>query len=71
MSRSVLVERFRGSSRDSEAMVLGQLVHSLFQSLLVKAQRLQARARQPRVLERIVRREIKALCTSLKTLEAL
>ena len=69
--RSVLVEKFKGSSSDSEVMVLGQMLHAVFQATVVKVQRMEVRARQPRVLERVIRQEARKCCTSLKMLESL
>ena len=71
ITRSVLADKFKMYFGENEAMVLGQMLHAVFQRTLVRCQEVGVAALQNEVLENIIREEVKKTITSLVTLDRL
>ena len=70
--RAVLSERFKGGSRETEAMVMGRMLHVVFQNTLVRRQEVGvANAERGVACSRIVAEEIAKVVSSLSSADQL
>lgn len=68
--RSVLAERFKGISEETEAMILGQMLHKVFQAILMRCQEMGGDMRGV-ALEEALKKEAGNVVTSLESLNHL
>lgn len=66
--RCVLSDKFKGASRNNKAMILGQMLHKIFQATVFKCQKM---ALRPEALCELVTEEVKSTLTSLESLDDL
>lgn len=68
--RAVLADKFKGGSEQNEAMVLGQMLHKVFQATLMRCQAADMTLSGAALLEAI-NKEVKCSITSLEALDSL
>lgn len=68
--RAVLAEKFKGLSNASEAMIVGRMLHEVFQRVLVRRQKVGVSTRGV-ALKAVVMEEIKGVVSTLESLNDL
>ena len=68
--RSLLAEKFKNTSGQSEAMVIGQMLHKIFQATLIKCQE-SARSLRGELLHQAITKEVRSVVTCLDSLDHL
>ena len=66
-----MAEKFKTYSGDNEAMILGQLLHTVFQGTLRRCNSINMIVLQKEALEMVIREEVKKTIFSLETLDRL
>ncbi len=68
--RAVLAERFKGNAGRGEAMILGQILHKVFQTTLMKYQKEGASLRG-KALENFIKKSVEETVSALDSLDNL
>ena len=68
--RAVLAERFKGGTERTEAMIIGQMLHKLFQSTIMRCQEEEGLLRGEK-LEDVIKESAESIVLSLESLDNL